>query len=50
MRSVPVERRTWRTYAEVAEVFREPADPDWESDQDQIDQDQIDQDQIDQGR
>ncbi len=38
VRLVPVERRTWRTYAEVADVFRGPADPDWERDRDKIDQ------------
>jgi prevent-host-death family protein len=38
VRLVPVARRTWRTYDEVAEVFHGPADPDWESDRDLIDQ------------
>ncbi|MFD9891211.1 type II toxin-antitoxin system Phd/YefM family antitoxin [Amycolatopsis sp. NPDC058986] len=38
VRLVPVEQRTWRTYAEVSALFRGPADPDWESDRDKIDQ------------
>jgi prevent-host-death family protein len=38
VRLVPVGRRTWRTFAEVADVFRGPADPDWEGDRDRIDQ------------
>ena len=38
VRLVPVERRTWRTFAEVADVFRGPADPSWESDRERIDQ------------
>ena len=37
-RLVPVAPRAWRTYAEVADLFHGPADPDWESDRDQIDQ------------
>ncbi len=37
-RLVPVSRRAWRTYDEVADLFRGPADPDWESDRDLIDQ------------
>ena len=35
---VPAESRRWRSWADVAEVFEGPADPDWESDRDQIDQ------------
>jgi prevent-host-death family protein len=38
VRLVPVARRSWRTFDEVADVFRGPADPDWESDRDLIDQ------------
>jgi prevent-host-death family protein len=37
-RLVPVAPRAWRTYAEVADLFRGPADPDWESSRDLIDQ------------
>ncbi|WP_410649065.1 type II toxin-antitoxin system Phd/YefM family antitoxin [Amycolatopsis sp. cmx-4-54] len=37
-RLVPVSRRAWRTYDEVAEIFRGPADPDWDADRDLIDQ------------
>lgn len=37
-RLVPVERRTWRTYEEIADLFQGPDDPDWESDRDLIDQ------------
>jgi prevent-host-death family protein len=32
-RLVPVEqRKTWRSFAEIAELFELPEDPDWESD------------------
>jgi prevent-host-death family protein len=37
-RLVPIAPRAWRTYAEVADLFRGPADPDWERDRDQLDQ------------
>jgi prevent-host-death family protein len=37
-RLVPIAPRTWRTYAEVAEVFSGQSDPDWNTDRDQIDQ------------
>jgi prevent-host-death family protein len=37
VRLVPVERRTWRSFAEVADVFHGPSDPDWETDRDRID-------------
>lgn len=37
-RLVPIAPRAWRTYDEVADLFRGPADPDWESDRDQLDQ------------
>lgn len=36
-RLVPVAPRTWRSYGEVADVFRGPADPDWEADRERID-------------
>ena len=32
------DRKTWRTWDEVADVFDGPADLDWEEDQGQIDQ------------
>lgn len=38
VRLVPVSRRAWRTYDEVSDVFRGPADPDWETDRDLVDQ------------
>ena len=38
-RLVPVARRTWRTWDEVAEIFAGPDDPFWESDRALIDQD-----------
>lgn len=37
-RLVPIVPQTWRTYAEVADVFRGEPDPDWEGDRDRIDQ------------
>jgi len=37
-RLVPVAPQTWRTYAEVADIFHGPADPEWEADRDRIDQ------------
>jgi prevent-host-death family protein len=37
-RLVSVSPRTWRTYAEVADIFHGPGDPTWEADRDQIDQ------------
>jgi prevent-host-death family protein len=37
-RLVPIAPRAWRTYAEVADLFRGPADPDWQSDRNQLDQ------------
>jgi prevent-host-death family protein len=38
VRLVPVDQRTWRTFTDVADLFRGPADPDWEHDRDKIDQ------------
>jgi hypothetical protein len=35
---VSVSPRTWRTYAEVADIFHGPGDPEWEADRDRIDQ------------
>jgi len=35
---VPPERRRWRTYEEVRELFTGPADPEWEADRDLVDQ------------
>lgn len=37
-RLVPVESRRWRSYADVADLFRGDPDPDWEHDRDRIDQ------------
>jgi prevent-host-death family protein len=37
-RLVPPALRAWRSYREVAELFRGPADPDWDADRDLIDQ------------
>ncbi|HEY2765749.1 MAG TPA: type II toxin-antitoxin system prevent-host-death family antitoxin [Pseudonocardiaceae bacterium] len=37
-RLVPIAPQTWRTYAEVADVFSDQPDPDWDTDRDQIDQ------------
>ncbi len=37
-RLVPIAPRTWRTYDEVADLFRGPADPEWDRDRDLIDQ------------
>jgi prevent-host-death family protein len=31
-RLVPAAHRTWRQWADVAELFAGPADPDWETD------------------
>ncbi|TCO58657.1 hypothetical protein [Actinocrispum wychmicini] len=35
---MPIAGRTWRTYNEIADLFKAPADPDWELDRDLIDQ------------
>ncbi|MGH3980846.1 MAG: type II toxin-antitoxin system Phd/YefM family antitoxin [Pseudonocardiaceae bacterium] len=37
-RLVPVALQTWRSYAEVAELFGGRADPAWETDRDRVDQ------------
>lgn len=37
-RLVPIARRSWRAYDEVAALFHGPADSDWEADRDRIDQ------------
>ncbi|HWE89072.1 MAG TPA: hypothetical protein VG317_06370 [Pseudonocardiaceae bacterium] len=34
----PTAPRTWRTYAEVAELFDGPVDSEWDADRDRIDQ------------
>lgn len=37
-RLVAIAPRAWRTYADIADVFHGPADPDWAADRDRIDQ------------
>ena len=37
-RLVSIAPRAWRTFAEIADLFRGPADPEWENDRDRIDQ------------
>ncbi|HEY3749406.1 MAG TPA: type II toxin-antitoxin system prevent-host-death family antitoxin [Pseudonocardiaceae bacterium] len=37
-RLVPIAPQTWRTYAEVADIFHGPADPEWDTDRHLIDQ------------
>ncbi|HEU0127456.1 MAG TPA: type II toxin-antitoxin system prevent-host-death family antitoxin [Pseudonocardiaceae bacterium] len=37
-RLVPIAPQTWRTYDDVADVFSERPDPEWETDRDRIDQ------------
>ena len=37
-RLVPIQPRAWRTYDEIADLFRGRPDPDWETDRDLIDQ------------
>lgn len=37
-RLVPLQRNTWRTFSEIAEVFAGAGDPAWEADRDRIDQ------------
>ena len=34
---VPVRPTRWRTWDEIAELFRGPADPDWQHDRDLVD-------------
>jgi prevent-host-death family protein len=34
----PVRRHRWRQGADVREIFRGPADPDWRTDRDSLDQ------------
>jgi prevent-host-death family protein len=38
-RLVPVRPTQWRAWAEIADLFRGPADPDWEHDRDLVDAD-----------
>jgi prevent-host-death family protein len=33
----PVAPRSWRQWADLVEVFREPVDPDWAADRDLLD-------------
>lgn len=33
----PIRTRTWRTWEEIADVFRLPADEEWERDRDLVD-------------
>lgn len=35
-RLVPAAARTWRNWTDIAELFRGLADPDWDTDRDQI--------------
>lgn len=37
-RLVPAAPRAWRPWADVAELFSGPADPDWQNDRDRVDQ------------
>lgn len=37
-RGLQVEDQAWRSYVDIAEVFRGPADAEWEADRDRIDQ------------
>jgi prevent-host-death family protein len=41
-RLVPIAPRTWRTYGDIADLFRGPADPEWDDDRDKIDQQLLD--------
>jgi prevent-host-death family protein len=41
-RLVPADRDTWRTYAEIADLFAGTADPDWRDDRERLDQDLAD--------
>ena len=36
--AVPIAPQTWRTYADVADLFSGQPDPDWDSDRDRIDE------------
>jgi len=38
-RLVPARPTQWRTWSEVAELFRGPADPEWQSDRELLDGD-----------
>lgn len=38
VRMVPIKSRQWRSFAEIAHIFKGPPDPDWEADRDLIDQ------------
>ena len=38
-RLVPARPTQWRTWADIADLFRGPADPDWERDRDLVDAD-----------
>jgi prevent-host-death family protein len=41
-RLVPADRDTWRSYADIADLFGGPADPDWAADRDRLDGDLVD--------
>lgn len=41
-RLVPAHRDTWRSYADIAELFTGPADPAWVGDRDRLDGDLVD--------
>ena len=38
-RLIPARPTQWRAWAEIADLFRGPADPDWERDRDLVDAD-----------
>jgi prevent-host-death family protein len=38
-RLVPARPTQWRAWADIADLFRGPADPDWERDRDLVDHD-----------
>ena len=41
-RLVPARPTQWRTWADIADLFRGPADPDWQRDRDLVDDSMID--------
>jgi prevent-host-death family protein len=41
-RLVPARPTQWRAWADIADLFRGPADPDWERDRDLVDHDVAD--------
>ncbi|MQA34761.1 type II toxin-antitoxin system Phd/YefM family antitoxin [Modestobacter roseus] len=42
VRLVPAQARSWRSWAEIDELFTGPADPTWERDRDLVDPDLVD--------